>query len=264
MAMTPSLFISHGSPDIVITDTAARTFLQEFSRKGPRPEAIVVVSAHFEAGGVAITGDTNPVTIHDFGGFAPELFKIEYAAPGCPALADRMASMLRSSGLAAGVVCNHGFDHGTWAPLCLMYPEADIPVVQVSVDPHAGPVHHYNLGQSLEPLRRDNILVMGSGSMTHNLKEAFAAFRGGERNAAVPPWVGQFVAWMENKIEAADVDALLAYRDRSPFAVENHPTEEHLLPLFCAIGAAGNGWKGRKLHGSCEFGVLSMDAYAFN
>ncbi len=144
-----------------------------------------------------------------------------------------------------------------------MYPDADIPVVQVSVDPHAGPLHHYNLGQSLEPLRRDNILVMGSGSMTHNLKEAFAAFRSGDRDAAVPPWVAQFVDWMENRIEAADVDALLAYRDRAPFAIENHPTEEHLLPLFCAIGAAGKDWKGHKLHGSCDLGVLSMDEYAF-
>ncbi len=115
MSKTPSVFISHGSPDIIITDTAARAFLQEFSQKGPRPEAIAVVSAHFEAGGVAITGDRNPATVNDFGNFAPELFKIEYAAPGCPVLADRIACLLRSSGLAAGVVCDHGFDHGTWA-----------------------------------------------------------------------------------------------------------------------------------------------------
>ncbi|MEX3009476.1 class III extradiol ring-cleavage dioxygenase [Hoeflea sp. TYP-13] len=264
MSVLSSLFISHGSPDIVITDTAARAFLQEFADRGPRPEAIVVVSAHFEAGGVAITGDEHPCTVHDFGGFAPELYKMKYSAPGSPALADRLACMLRNAGLPAGVICDQGFDHGTWAPLSLMYPKADIPVVQVSVDPHAGPLHHYRLGQALEPVRKDKVLVMGSGSMTHNLKKAFAALRCGERNAATPPWVVQFVDWMDSKIRSGDMDALLAYRDRAPFAVENHPTEEHLLPLFCAIGAAGENWSARRLHSSCDFGVLSMDAYAFN
>lgn len=264
MSDIPSLFVSHGSPDIAITDTAARAFLQNYANSAPRPDAIVVVSAHFEAGGVAITGDANPVTIHDFGGFAPELFEIQYSAPGCPSLAERLACQLHGSGLAAGVVRDHGFDHGTWVPLSLMYPDADIPVVQVSVDPHAGPLHHYQLGRSLEPLRSENILVMGSGSITHNLKEAFAAFRGGERNAATAPWVAQFVDWIENKIETSDTAALLAYRDRAPYAVENHPTDEHLMPLFSAIGAAGEDWNGSKLHGSTDFGVLAMDAYAFN
>ena len=264
MSKIPSLFVSHGSPDIAITDTAARAFMENFARNAPRPDAIVVVSAHFEAGGVAITGDAKPETIHDFGGFAPEMYKIQYAAPGCPSLAERLACLMHGAGLAAGVVGDHGFDHGTWVPLSLMYPDADIPVVQVSVDPHAGPLHHYQLGRSLEPLRRENILVMGSGSMTHNLKEAFAAFRSGERDAATPPWVAQFVTWIEARIEASDTEALLAYRDRAPYAVENHPTDEHLLPLFSAMGAAGDDWQGNKLHGSMDFGVLAMDAYAFN
>lgn len=264
MPEIPSVFISHGSPDIAIADTEARAFLQNFAANAPRPEAIVVVSAHFEAGGVAITGDAKPVTVHDFGGFAPELYEIQYKAPGCPSLATRLACLMHASGLAAGVVRDHGFDHGTWVPLSLMYPDADIPVVQVSVDPHAGPSHHFQLGRSLAPLRGENILVMGSGSITHNLKEAFAVLRSGERDAAVPPWVAQFVAWMETRIAASDTEALLSYRQRAPYAVENHPTDEHLMPLFAAIGAAGENWNGSKLHGSTDFGVLAMDAYAFS
>ena len=264
MTQLPSLFISHGSPDTAICDTRAQAFLKAYAHRAPRPDAIVVVSAHFEAGGVAITGDEKPETIHDFRGFSPELYAIQYAAPGCPSLAERVACLMHGSGLAAGVVNNHGFDHGTWVPLCLMYPDADIPVVQVSVDPQAGPQHHRDLGRALAPLRAENILVIGSGSMTHNLREALAALRSGEREAAIPPWVSQFVGWMQDRIEASDEAALLAYRDRAPYAVENHPTDEHLMPLYSAIGAAGSGWRASKLHGSTEFGVLAMDAYAFN
>ncbi|WP_136656864.1 class III extradiol ring-cleavage dioxygenase [Nitratireductor sp. XY-223] len=263
MTALPSLFLSHGSPDIAIADTEAHTFLGKLGRELPRPDAIVVVSAHFEAGGVAISGDKVPATIHDFGGFAKELYEIEYAAPGSPALAERLACMMRNDGLAAGVVRDRGFDHGTWVPLHLLYPDADIPVVQVSVDPHAGPEHHHRLGRALEPLRHENILIAGSGSMTHNLQKAFAAFRCGERAAATPAWVSQYVDWMDSKLETGDLEALLAYRDRAPYAVENHPTDEHLMPLFSAVGAAGEGWKARKLHSSCDFGVLSMNAYAF-
>ncbi|WP_419912878.1 DODA-type extradiol aromatic ring-opening family dioxygenase [Hoeflea sp.] len=264
MTAMSTLFLSHGSPDIVITDTEAHAFLGNLGRELPRPDAIVVVSAHFEAGGVAISGDRTPATIHDFGGFAPELFEIEYAAPGCPGLAERIACMMRNEGLAAGVVCDRGFDHGTWVPLRLMYPDADVPIVQVSVDPHAGPQHHFGVGRVLEPLRHENILIVGSGSMTHNLKKAFEAFRSGDRTAATPGWVAQYVDWMDSKLESADLDALLAYRDRAPYAVENHPTDEHLMPLYSALGAAGDGWRARKIHSSCDLGVLSMNAYAFD
>ena len=264
MSTLPALFVSHGSPDIAIADTEARRFMNGFAGTVPRPEAIVVVSAHFEAGGVAVTSDRRPPTIHDFGGFSPELYKIEYSAPGNPALARRIACLMHAQGLASGVVEDRGFDHGTWVPLSLMYPDADIPVVQVSVDPHAGPEHHHMIGRALEPLRSENMLVIGSGSMTHNLKEAFAALRCGQRDAETPGWVTQFVDWMELKINAGDLDALLDYRHRAPYAVENHPTDEHLMPLYSAIGAAGENWVPKKLHTSKDFGVLSMDAYAFD
>ncbi len=258
-----SLFISHGSPDTAIVNTSAHEFLKSFARTGTRPDAIVVVSAHFEAAGVAISGDWRPQTIHDFGGFPAELRQIEYAAPGCPELADEIAHMLQNAGLAAGVICDRGFDHGTWVPLFLMYPEADIPIVQVSVDPAAGPGHHYSLGRALEPLCHRNIQIVGSGSMTHNLREAMGAFGSGKRDAVMPQWVSSFVNWIEDRLLHQDMDRLLAYRKHAPHAVRNHPTDEHLMPLFCALGAAGENWTAERLHRSNDFGVLSMDAYAF-
>ncbi len=264
MTALPSLFISHGSPDTVISDTKARDFLLRYAGQIPKPDAIVVVSAHFEAGGVAVSGDAQPETIHDFGGFAPELYQIEYPAPGAPQLAQEISDILRENGFASGVVTNRGFDHGTWTPLTLMYPDADIPVVQISVDPHAGPVHHYRLGQAISRLRDRNILVIGSGSFTHNLREAFAAMRRGNRFGETAEWVTQFVDWMDEKLATRDTDALLAYRQKAPYGVENHPTEEHLLPLYAAMGAAGEDWKAERIHDSTEFGVLSMDAYCFH
>lgn len=264
MSTYPSLFISHGSPDIAIADTPARDFLQSFSKQENKPEAIILVSAHFEAGGVAIEADRLPQTVHDFGGFAPELYQINYPAPGNPALAERLAVLLRNAGLAAGLVHGHGFDHGAWVPLSLMYPEADIPVVMVSVDPHAGPQHHYDLGRAMAALRSENTQIIGSGSMTHNLQQAFAAMRCGERQAVMPEWVSQFVDWFDQEFAAGDTQTLIDYRQKAPHAVRNHPTEEHLMPLFAALGAAGENWTASKLHSSSDFGVLSMDAYAFD
>jgi 4,5-DOPA dioxygenase extradiol len=258
------LFISHGSPDTVIANTAATDFMKRYAASLPRPKAIVVASAHFEVqGGVAATHDANPETIHDFGGFAEELYQMRYPAPGDPALAERIAGDLERDGFHARAVDGRGFDHGTWVPLKLLYPEADIPVVQVSVDPSKGPEHHIRLGRALAKLRSEGILVVGSGSFTHNLREAFTALRAGKRDAAIPNWVSEFVAWMDEHITAADEIALLRYRAMAPHAQENHPTEEHLMPLFVAIGAAGAKWQAEKIHESHEFGVLSMDAFAF-
>jgi len=260
----PSLFISHGSPDTVIANTAATDFMKRYAASLPRPKAIVVASAHFEVqGGVATTHDPKPETIHDFGGFAEELYQIRYPASGDPELAERIARELEAEGFYARAVDGRGFDHGTWVPLKLLYPDADIPVVQVSVDPSKGPEHHLRLGRALARLRAEDILVIGSGSFTHNLREAFTALRAGKREVDMPSWVSEFVRWMDEHIAAADEIALLRYRTMAPHARENHPTEEHLMPLYVAIGAAGPKWKAEKIHESHEFGVLSMDAFAF-
>jgi len=265
MSRLPSLFISHGSPDTAIADTAARAFLERFAASLPKPKAIVVASAHFEvSGGTAVSHDARPETIHDFGGFDPALYRMRYPAPGDPALAERIVGDLKGAGFAAAAIDDRGFDHGTWVPLILLYPAADIPVVQVSVDPSKGPDHHLRLGRALGGLRDEGILVIGSGSFTHNLREAFPALRAGKRTVEMPEWVSSFVSWMNDRIEAGEEASLVDYRRAAPNAVRNHPTDEHLLPLYVAIGAAGPDWRAGRIHDSHEFGVLSMNAFAFD
>ncbi|MBO0661492.1 dioxygenase [Jiella sp. MQZ9-1] len=262
--MLPTLFISHGSPDIAIADTPASRFLRGLSQDLPRPRAILVASAHFEAtGGVFVTGDARPQTIHDFGGFARELYEMAYPAPGDPALAAEIAGLLQGAGFNAAVAERRGFDHGAWIPLCLAYPQADIPVLEISVDPTRDAAYHYRLGQALGGLAERDVLIVGSGSLTHNLREAFARVKVGQRAAAVPEWVGAFADWMGRKLVEGDLDALLDYRRQAPFAAENHPSDEHLMPLYVALGAAGAAVSATMLHQSRDFGVLAMETFAF-
>ncbi|MBO0906484.1 DODA-type extradiol aromatic ring-opening family dioxygenase [Jiella sonneratiae] len=262
--MLPTLFISHGSPDVAIAETPASAFLRDLAHRLPRPRAIVVASAHFEATGrVLVTGDAAPETIHDFGGFAPELYAMRYGAPGDPALAAAIVEALRAAGLAAAAAGGRGFDHGAWVPLALAYPEATIPVVEVSVHPAADAAYHLRLGRALSHLPQEDVLVIGSGSLTHNLREAFVHLRAGERAAAVPGWVDAFADWVADRLAGGEEEALLDYRAQAPFAARNHPTEEHLMPLFVALGAAGNGAGAETLHRSRDFGVLAMEAFAF-
>ena len=261
--MLPTLFISHGSPDIAIADTKATAFLKELAAQLPRPKAIVVASAHFESDKVLVSGDVAPETIYDFGGFDRKLYEIRYPAAGNPDLAGEIAIELRAAGFEAYVATGRGYDHGTWVPLSLIYPNADIPVVQVSVDPDKGADHHLALGKALAGLRAKDVLVVGSGSFTHNLREAFTRLRVGDRSAPTPAWVSDFSAWMGARLLAGDTAALVDYRRQAPFAVENHPTDEHLMPLYVALGAAGDGSTATRLHSSQDFGVLTMDAFAF-
>jgi 4,5-DOPA dioxygenase extradiol len=260
----PSLFISHGAPDIAIADTPATSFLRGLAARLPRPRAIVVASAHFEAEGrVLVSADAEPTTIRDFGGFDRRLHEIEYPAPGDPALARDVADRLTAAGLEAGLAANRGFDHGTWVPLHLMVPEADVPVVQVSVDPTAGPEHHLALGEALRPLRDENVLVIGSGAFTHDLRAAFVHVRAGQRAAETPAYVDAFAAWMSERILAGDRASLLRYRREAPFAAENHPTDEHLMPLYVALGAADPDDTPTLLHSSRDYGAIGMEAFAF-
>jgi 4,5-DOPA dioxygenase extradiol len=245
---------------LALQDSPARRFLQELGKSLERPKAIVVVSAHWEtSGGPAVSLAQQPETIHDFGGFPRALFEIQYPAPGAPDAAQRAAALLEAQGVRVGRSAERGLDHGAWVPLRLMYPDADIPVTQLSVVHGASPAAHEVLGQALAALRNEGVLVVGSGSLTHNLYE----FRGQGIDAPVPQWVSEFEAWMKARLENSDRAALLDYRRAAPFAVQNHPTEEHLLPLFVAMGAAGPGARATQLHASFEHGVLAMDAYAF-
>lgn len=256
-----TLFISHGSPMLALQDSPARRFLEQLGKTLPRPKAILVASAHWETmGAPALSFAKQPETIHDFGGFPAELFAMQYPAPGAPEIAARAADLLQQAGIAVRQSPDRGLDHGAWVPLKLMYPQADIPVLQLSLVRGAAPAEHQSLGQAISALRDEGVLVIGSGSLTHNLYE----LRREGIDAPVPAWVADFTAWIHDALIEGRRDALLDYRRAAPFAAQNHPTEEHLLPLFVALGAAGDGWRAERLHSSVEYGVLAMDVYAFS
>lgn len=260
----PALFVSHGAPNMILHDSATRRFLGDAARAAalPRPKAIVSVSAHFPSIRPAVVVDAKPAMIYDFGGFERELYSMVYPAPGEPALAARVGDLLTAAGHETILVEGRGFDHGTWVPLKLMYPEADIPVVQLSVQPRRDPAHHLAIGRALAPLAAEGVMVVGSGSLTHNLHEVFGPTGMAPQNAPVPAWVAEFADWIAEKVAANDIEALLDYRARAPHAVRNHPTDEHLLPLFVALGAGGEA--GVRVHHAYDFGVLAMDAYRFS
>ena len=251
----PTIFVSHGAPTLILQDVPARDFLSRLGRELPRPSAIVAVSAHWDTDMPAVSLARRPETIHDFYGFPEALYRLHYDAPGAPALAEKVARL-------TGAAHDHhrGLDHGAWVPAMLAWPEADIPIFQLSVQPEESPAHHIALGRKLAPLREEGVLVMGSGSATHNLR---ALVRGGE--ATEPePWARAFDDWLAETVEKGDEQALADYRIKAPYARESHPTDEHLLPLHVAYGAAGEGAHGRALHRSFTSGNLSMASYAFS
>jgi len=257
----PSIFVSHGAPDLLLSDAPARGFLETLLDQMPeRPKAILVASAHWETRGVKVSGAAAPETIYDFGGFAPELYQVRYPAPGAPALAAHIVDLLANSGIASEIDPLRGLDHGAWVPLALMAPAADIPVLQISLQTHLGPAHHVKIGAALNALRTQGVLIIGSGSFTHDLSE-ISRNRFPE-NAPTPDWVSRFADLFDEALQHGDVERLIGYRASAPFAVKNHPTEEHLLPLFIALGAGGSD-RATRLHKSATYGVLRMDAYAF-
>ncbi len=258
MTVTKSLFVSHGSPTLILEDLPATRFLRRLGSDVARPKAIVAVSAHWMTRMPAVSGAARPETIHDFYGFPPPLYALKYAAPGAPDLAERLAEALRSAGFQAVIDPEQGLDHGAWVPAMLAWPAADIPILQLAVQPHLDAAHHYAMGQALAPLVAEGLLVMGSGSATHNLR---ALDRG--RHESVAQWAQHFDDWLVAAIEAGDVAALLDWKHQAPHARMAHPTDEHFLPLFVAMGAAGANTRGRTLHRSFTHGALSMSAFAF-
>jgi 4,5-DOPA dioxygenase extradiol len=245
---------------LAIEDTLARRFLQSLPALLPeRPKAILMVSAHWERLRPTVNAPLHHETIHDFSGFPQELYTIAYPAPPSAELARRVAELLTAGGLACDVDTQRGLDHGAWAPLMVAWPEASVPVAQLSVQTRLGPEHHYRLGQLLAPLRQEGVLIIGSGSFTHDL----SSFRssGGMIDALEPAWVHVFAEWMASALKEGRTGDLLAYRRLAPEAVHNHPTEEHLLPLYVALGAGGGA--ARQIHSSTTYGILRMDAFAF-
>ena len=253
------VFVSHGAPTLVLEDHPARHFLARLGHDLPRPKGILCVSAHWETEEPMVSTAERPETIHDFYGFPEQLYQLRYPAPGAPDLARRAAGLLRAAGLPCGEDASRGLDHGAWSPLLHMYPEADIPVIQVSVQPHLGPRHHVEVGRALAPLAAEGVLLFGSGHMTHNLREMDRSGRGG-----ILPYAKDFQTWTNERIQSGRLDELVDYRALSPNGVRAHPTDEHFLPLFFALGAAPEKYRAEHLYDGIEMGALAMDAYLFH
>ncbi|MCP1446839.1 4,5-DOPA dioxygenase extradiol [Pseudomonas sp. GGS8] len=254
--MFPSLYISHGSPMLALEPGASGPALARLAAAMPKPKAIVIVSAHWESSELLVSGNPQPETWHDFGGFPQALFEVQYPAPGNPQLAAQVVELLKGDGLPARIDAKRPFDHGVWVPLSLMYPLADIPVVQVSLPTRGGPALQTRVGHALASLREHGVLLIGSGSITHNLREL--DWHAGPES--VEPWAKAFRDWMIEKLEANDEAALHDYRQQAPNAVRNHPSDEHLLPLYFARAAGGEF---SVAHQGFTMGALGMDIYRF-
>jgi 4,5-DOPA dioxygenase extradiol len=264
----PPLFLSHGSPMTALEPGAAGAF---FTELGPRtdaafgrPQAILAVSAHTLSREPTLLAAPRHDTVHDFSGFPDALYRLRWDAPGAPALADRVAGLLRAAGQPVQVLAQGGLDHGIWSPLRFAWPAADIPVLPLGFPPDWSPARLFALGEALAPLAAEGVLVMGTGSLTHNLRLVFGARSGGMPALDAPqmPECAAFRRWFAERAAAADWDALLDYRRQAPHAALMHPTDEHLLPFYVAAGAAGRG-PAERLHDSLTYGCLAMDAYGF-
>lgn len=256
----PTLFVPHGAPTFALQPGPAGAALARIAAGLPRPRAVVIVSPHWETAAPEVGSGDRLETVHDFFGFAPELYEIRYPATGCPEAATEIARALAAAGLPASAAPQQGLDHGAWIPLRLMYPEADVPVVPLSLQSHLGVSGAYRLGQALASLAGSGFLVIGSGNVTHNLGD----YRGARMNGGQGlDYVRRFPEWLAERLQNHDIAALLDYRRQAPDAVRAHPSDEHLQPLYVALGAAGEGATVERLHHGISDYVLAMDAYAF-
>ncbi|HQU47836.1 MAG TPA: class III extradiol ring-cleavage dioxygenase [Casimicrobiaceae bacterium] len=255
----PTLFLSHGSPMRAVDPGSAGAAWKAIADTLPRPRAVLMVSAHWETGMPMVTANAKPETIHDFGGFPDALYRLRYPAPGAPQLAARVVELLKAAGITAGQDGCRGLDHGAWVPMMHMYPAHDVPVAQLAVQPGRDTAHHLALGRALAPLAHEGVLVIGSGHVTHNLRD-WVGHRGGSEPL---PYAASFAHWLHDTLAQRDERALLAYRERGPGGARAHPSEEHFLPIYVAWGAAGPDALAERVYEGYDGPALSMDAYAF-
>lgn len=255
----PSIFISHGAPTIALENRGAVEVWSQLGKILPRPKNILVVSAHWTTPYPELMGAEKPETVHDFYGFPKPLYQIKYPAPGCPELAHKLRTLFVGMGGKAHINPYQGFDHGAWIPLMFMFPKADIPVTQISIQPNETPEYHYKLGEALKIMSELGTLVLASGSITHNLSE----WRPGTPEEEQKPlnYVKEFQEWMHQKIMSGNIQEVLNYEKLAPWAQRAHPTNEHLLPLFVAMGA-GLG-KPMRHYDQINEEILAMDVYTF-
>ncbi len=254
----PSLFVSHGAPNLPLQDCPAQQFLIQLGKRSPQPSSILVISPHWMTSLPTVGIAAQQRAAHDYGGFSQALRNLRYAPPAAPAIAQQVMDLLKAQGLPAAADPSHCLDHGAWVPLLLMYPEAQIPVTQLSLPAHWTAAQLLQLGQALAPLREQGVLILASGSATHNLW----ALGGQAVDAAPPNWVQQFEDWLVTAVESGDLTQLLAY-EQAPRFRDNHPTPEHFLPLFVAIGASAPSQLSHCLHRSYTYGIFSMAAFEF-
>ncbi len=256
----PALFLAHGAPTMALQPGQAGAALAQAAASLPRPRAIVVVSAHWQTPRPTIGTAPELKTIHDFHGFPPDLYRIRHPAQSHPGIAEQVRQRLGEDGIEVEIDEQRGLDHGAWTPLLLMYPQADIPIVPLSLQSGLGPEHHLRVGRILAPLLADGVLLLASGNITHNLGDFCKSFA---ETTGTPTYVAEFADWIWQRLATGDEEALLAYRQRAPNAVRAHPTEEHLLPLYVALGAAGADYRPERLYQGIASVVLAMDSYAF-
>jgi 4,5-DOPA dioxygenase extradiol len=229
----PAIFLSHGAPPLADDDVWTGE-LSSWARHLPRPEAVLVVSAHWEAAPLTVSATTQVRLFHDFYGFPRHYYEVEYAAPGAPDLATYVGKLISRHGDTVYQDPDRGLDHGAYVPLVEMYPHADIPVLQISM-PTLDPAELIELGRKLAPLREEGVLIFGSGFSTHNLSEM--NLRAPDTDAP-PAWSSEFDHWLDETLSAGDLDGLIDFQHRAPAASLAHPRTEHFAPLFVALGAA--------------------------
>jgi 4,5-DOPA dioxygenase extradiol len=256
----PALFVPHGAPTFALRPGAAGAALSAAAGTLPLPRAIIIVSAHWDTTVPTVGFAERPETIHDFWGFPDELYTLRYPATGCREASEQVVAALKAAGLPVASDAGRGLDHGAWIPLRLMFPDADVPVIPLSIQSHGGTEQAYQLGRALAPLAAQGFLVIASGNITHNLRDFQLAWRNGGQT---PAYVREFSDWIGARLAAHDTDALLDYRRQAPGAVQAHPSDEHLLPLYVAYGAAGENARAQRLHAGIDDYVIAMDAYAF-
>ncbi|MBS7809215.1 class III extradiol ring-cleavage dioxygenase [Variovorax sp. PCZ-1] len=265
MTTLPSVFISHGSPMFALEPGQAGGLLTQLGQDLPRPKAIAVISPHWMTRGAAVCVAQKPATIHDFGGFDPRLYEMSYPVNnGVDGIESAQAAikLLADAGWNPIATDRWGLDHGTWVPLTYLYPKADVPVFQISLPAGLSLAQALAYGQALAGLREQGVLIIGSGSLTHNLSE----FGGGRTDQPVLPYVPEFVSWVREAVVAGDAQKLCRTFEEAPHAKRAHPTDEHYQPLLVAMGASmhdGKAAAARVLDGGVAYGIISMDGFVF-
>ena len=257
----PTLFVPHGAPTFALRPGMAGAALVTLAQTLERPKAIIVVSPHWETHEPTVGSATDLDTIHDFAGFPGELYTLTYPAHSNAVLARQVADCLQAAGYTPRIDPHRGLDHGAWVPLRMMYPAADIPVIPLSIKAHGGAAYHYALGQALQPLTNDGFLIIGTGSITHNLRDYMICVH---NHLPTPDYVTRFANWIDAQLQTRNIDGLLDYRKIAPDASRAHPTDDHFMPFFVALGAAGTDMTAKRFYAGVDDLVIAMDGYRFD